>query len=254
MEGKASLALSLMLAVSLLVPLAIYSAPKAEAQANSGSSSDPAFSTTIPPIKNSVSIQPTGTITRRSDNEPVWVYDLNIISKDWIGGKSKPATVLKLKFTVRPNELTDVILSGDVSKFNENYRYRGRDITLSEISDLYSDITEIPVHASIGQLENAVTRPITPPVGGGTDWISRGESNPITLTINLRAMQSPGAGEERLEPEGILGFRQARISLATGDGYFKLELGCRDSRQHGLLSGRADNDEVRADGGYAFLS
>jgi len=111
MEGKASLALSLMLAVSLLVPFAVYSAPEAEAQANSGSSSDPAFSTTIPPIKNSVSIRPTGTITRRSDNQPVWLYDLNIISKDWTGGKSKPATVLKLEFTVKPNDLTTIVQS-----------------------------------------------------------------------------------------------------------------------------------------------
>jgi len=190
-KGKASLALSLMLAASLFVPFAIYSAPKAEAQANSSSNPDPTFSTTIPEIKNSVSIRPTGTITRRSDNQPVWLWDINIISKDWTGGKSKPATALKLRFTVKPNELTDVILSENVSAFNENYRYLGRDITLSEIADLYSDITEIPVHASIGALENSATRPITPPTGGGTDWISRGESNPITLTINLRAMQSP---------------------------------------------------------------
>jgi len=78
-----------------------------------------------------------------------------------------------------------------VSAFNENYRCRGGKITLAEISDLYSDITEIPVHASIGALENSATQPITPPTGGGTDWISQGESNPITLTISLRDMQSP---------------------------------------------------------------
>jgi len=191
MEGKASLALSLMLAVSLLVPFAIYSAPKAKAQASSSSNPDPTFSTTIPEIKNSISIQPTGTITRRSDNQAVWLWDLNIIDKDWTGGKSRPATVLKLEFTVKPNDLTSIVLSENVSAFNENYRYLGRDITLSEIADLYSDLTEIPVHASVGQLENSATRPITPPTGRGTDWISRGESNPTTLTINLRDMQSP---------------------------------------------------------------
>jgi len=202
MEGKASLALSLMLAVSLLVPFAIYSAPEAKAQAGSNSDPDPTFSTTIPGIKNSVSIEPTGTITRRSDNQPVWVWNLNVIDKDWLGGKSKPATVLKLKFTVKPNDLTSIVLSGDVSAFNENYRYLGRDITLSEITDLYSDVTEIPVHASIGALENSATRPITPPTGGGTDWISRGESNPITLTINLRCMGSPKLAKNVSKPRG----------------------------------------------------
>jgi len=196
-RGKTSLALSLMLAVSLLVPFAIYSAPEAEAQVDSGPSSnpDPTFSTTIPEIKNSVSVRPTGTITRRSDNQPVWVWDLNIISKDWLGGKSKPATVLKLRFTVRPNDLTKILYTDNVSagveNFNQDYLYNGENITNTEFLDLQTEITEIPVHASIGQLENAVTRPITPPVGGGTDWIAQGESNPITLTINLRAMQSP---------------------------------------------------------------
>jgi len=191
MEGKASLALSLMLAVSLLVPFAIYSAPKAKAQADPGSDPGPTFSTTVPPIKNSVSVRPTGTITRKSDNQPVWLWDLNIIDKDWLGGKSKPATVLKLKFTVKPNNLTPIIQSENENRFNESYRYCGRDITHSEIVDLCSDLAEMPVHASIGQLENSVTRPITPPTGGGTDWIAQGESNPITLTINLRDMQSP---------------------------------------------------------------
>jgi len=192
---KASLALSLMLAVSLLVPFAIYSAPEAEAQAGSSPNPDPTFSTTIPEIKNSVSIRPTGAITRRSDNEPVWVWNLNVIDKDWLGGKSKPATVFKLRFTVKPNDLTKILYTDNVSagveNFNQDYLYNGENITSTEFLDLQTEIAEIPVHASIGQLENAVTRPITPPTGGGTDWIAQGESNPITLTINLRDMQSP---------------------------------------------------------------
>jgi len=223
-KEKASLALSLMLAVSLLVPLATYSAPRAKAQANSGSSSDPAFSTTIPEIKNSVSIQPTGTITRRSDDEPVWVWNLNVIDKDWLGGKSKPATVFKLRFTVKPNDLTKILYTDNVSagveNFNQGYLYNGENITSTEFLDLQTEITEIPVHASIGQLENAVTRPITPPTGGGTDWISQGESNPVTLTILLRDAQSPELAKNVSNLRGSwasvrLGFHSLLVTITS---------------------------------------
>lgn len=138
-------------------------------QARNPANSSSSFSTTIPPIKNSVSIGPTGTITRRSDNQSVWLWDINIIDKDWLGGKSKPATVLKLKFTVKPNNLTQILYTDNVSagveNFNQGYLYNGENITSTEFLDLQTEITQIPVHASIGRMENAVTRPITPPTG-----------------------------------------------------------------------------------------
>jgi len=209
----------LSLVASLLAPVSTnHPTPRREKTQSSGTtnplqaakpSSRSTFSTTIPPIRNSVSVRPTNTITRRSDNQPVWLYDLNIKSKEWLGGK--PAEVLKLKFTLKPNDLTSIISSENVSAFNENYRYCGRKITLSEITDLYSDLTEIPVHASIGCLENAVARPITPPTGGGTDWISQGESNPVTLTINLRCMGSPKLAKNAPNPSGTWG----RVKLGS---------------------------------------
>jgi len=123
--------------------------------------------------------------------KPVWVWDMNVIQENVLGRfrKSGPASVYKIQFTVKPNNVTRAVEGAyenlDASIFNSDYYYRGREADLTDISALENELEEIPVHASVGSFENAVTRPITPPTGGGRNWIDLGGSNKITLTVSL---------------------------------------------------------------------
>jgi len=129
--------------------------------------------------------------------KPVWVWDMNVIQENVLGRfkKSGPASVYKVQFTVKPNDVTRAVEGAyenlDASIFNSDYYYKRREADLTDISALENELEEIPVHASVGSFENAVTRPITPPTGGGRNWIDLGGSNKITLTINLNK-QNPG--------------------------------------------------------------
>ena len=107
---------------------------------------------------------------------PVWIYDVETINEQKLEKEGLFSKRIKVQFVAKPNELTYVIRDGSIDDFNANYRFKGKDITQTELDELKSDLTEIQITKIKGNLDNVKTRPITP-----HNWIDKGKSNKITL-------------------------------------------------------------------------
>ena len=107
---------------------------------------------------------------------PVWIYDVKTINEQKLEKEGLFSKRIKVQFVAKPNELTYVIRDGSIDDFNANYRFKGKDITQTELDELKSDLTEIQITKIKGNLDNVKTRPITP-----HNWIDKGKSNKITL-------------------------------------------------------------------------
>ena len=108
---------------------------------------------------------------------PSWVCDIETISEESLEKQGVFSKRIKIKFIVKPNDLTYIIRDNRITDFNASYRFKGKDITQTGLDELKNDLISIPITSAKGTLDDTKTRPISP-----HNWIDIGQSNQITLT------------------------------------------------------------------------